>query len=385
MKTLLLAGALVLSSFTVLQAQTPPSYDHTVVVMLENHGYQEVLGHTLPFINDFLRPGGANFSQSYGLQHPSQPNYYWLLSGSNQGIVTDNAPAYGTINAPNLYTALDAKGLTFSGYLDAYPGANNLLSDTTVAGNIGNQTGNTSQISYVPRHAPWLGFSNIPVSVSKDFTTFGSNSTAFSNLPKVSFVIPALENDMHDYASGMPVSSYTTSNMAMTHADQWLEVNIKAYAEWARENNSLLIITTDEDSTADWINDPPLTYENYGGPDTQNPNGPAGFTSPTAGPSETATAPDGSAQTGPNQITTIFYGAHIQPGTYLEGNGITHVNVLRTLEWLYDLQPSGTQSPAVTTIGNGPITDVFVIPEPSALALLGLTAFAILPLRRRRP
>lgn len=31
-----------------------------------------------------------------------------------------------------------------------------------------------------------------------------------------------------------------------------------------------------------------------------------------------------------NQIVTIFAGAHVKPGKYSEGRGITHVNILRT-------------------------------------------------------
>jgi phospholipase C len=91
--TLLLQGAFV----TKATAQTVTSaapYDHIVVVILENHGYSELLGasNSLPFINGVLRASGADMTQSYSLQHPSQDNYYWIFSGSNQGIYDDKAP-----------------------------------------------------------------------------------------------------------------------------------------------------------------------------------------------------------------------------------------------------------------------------------------------------
>jgi hypothetical protein len=43
--------------------------------------------------------------------------------------------------------------------------------------------------------------------------------------------------------------------------------------------------------------------------------------------------------------STIFAGAHIKQGDYSEGKGITHVNILRTLEVMYDLPRAGAQQP----------------------------------------
>jgi hypothetical protein len=139
----------------------------------------------------------------------------------------------------------------------------------------------------------------------------------------------------------------------MTNADIWLSGALGNYAQWALTHNSLLILTTDEDSTADWPT-PPYTNVNYGG------SNPVALTAPTASFSETATNTNGGAQTGPNQITTLFYGAHVVRGSYPEGNGITHVNVLRTIEWLCGISSgAGAQSAAVTNIGEAPVTDIF--------------------------
>ena len=59
-----------------------------------------------------------------------------------------------------------------------------------------------------------------------------------------------------------------------------------------------------------------------------------------------------------NRIPTIFAGAHIKPGDYDEGKGITHVNILRTIEAVYGLKPSGTQPPNAIKFG---ITSEYVI------------------------
>ncbi len=65
-----------------------------------------------------------------------------------------------------------------------------------------------------------------------------------------------------------------------------------------------------------------------------------------------------------NKIVTIFAGAHIKPGNYTEGKGITHVNILRTLEAMYGLPKSGKQQPNAAGYGISDdyiITDVFEI------------------------
>ena len=59
---------------------TPP--DHVVIVIEENHSFSSIIGSSqAPFINS-LAQQGALFTQSFGVEHPSQPNYLDLFSGS---------------------------------------------------------------------------------------------------------------------------------------------------------------------------------------------------------------------------------------------------------------------------------------------------------------
>ena len=68
-----------------------PTPAHVVVVVEENHSYDEVIGNSgAPYINS-LATQGALFTNSYAIEHPSQPNYLDLFSGSNQGVTDDNA------------------------------------------------------------------------------------------------------------------------------------------------------------------------------------------------------------------------------------------------------------------------------------------------------
>src|SRR5262249_29547867 len=66
---------------------TPP--DNIVIVIEENHSFSEIIGSaSAPYINS-LAQQGALFTNSFAIEHPSEPNYLDLFSGSNQGVTSD--------------------------------------------------------------------------------------------------------------------------------------------------------------------------------------------------------------------------------------------------------------------------------------------------------
>jgi phosphatidylinositol-3-phosphatase len=108
---------LVLSLFTLLtgtmfaqQGAVPkgiPHLDHVFVIMMENHGYTEILHNpNAPFINRYAKK--ANLAANYfAVAHPSLTNYLETVGGSNFGVLSDNAPDWhnGTC-ATNLSTGI---------------------------------------------------------------------------------------------------------------------------------------------------------------------------------------------------------------------------------------------------------------------------------------
>jgi phosphatidylinositol-3-phosphatase len=191
-----------------------PTPAHTVVVMMENHAYSEVIGSSAaPFLNQLGREG-AVFTHSYAITHPSEPNYLALFSGSTHGVTDDSCPV--ELTAPNLAADLMAAGKTFAGYAEDLP---KVGSPVCSAG------------EYARKHVPWADFRNVPASVSRPFTSFPA--TGFSKLPTVSFVIPNLCDDMHD--------------CGVATGNAWLRAHLRSYASWAMTHDSLLIITWDED------------------------------------------------------------------------------------------------------------------------------------------
>src|SRR5258708_7006333 len=155
---------------------TPP--DHVVIVMEENHSFSSIIGSSqAPFINS-LAQQGALFTQSFAIEHPSQPNYLDLFSGSNQGVTTDNCPQ--TFSTENLASELAAASQTFTGFSEDLPSAGSTVCTSG---------------AYARKHAPWINFTNVAASANQPFTSF---PTDFSTLPTIAFVIPNLNDDMHD-------------------------------------------------------------------------------------------------------------------------------------------------------------------------------------------
>jgi len=69
-----------------------PHLDHVFVIMMENHGYAQIIGNpSMPFVNGYARR--ANLATNYfAVAHPSLTNYLEVTGGSNFGVLNDNAP-----------------------------------------------------------------------------------------------------------------------------------------------------------------------------------------------------------------------------------------------------------------------------------------------------
>jgi len=69
-----------------------PHLDHVFVIMMENHGYSQIVGNpNAPFTNRFAR--SANTATNYfAVAHPSLTNYLEVVGGSNFGVHSDNDP-----------------------------------------------------------------------------------------------------------------------------------------------------------------------------------------------------------------------------------------------------------------------------------------------------
>ncbi len=323
---------------TVVHAQVP-RYNHVVLVVFENHSYSQIIGNPAAPNFNRLAAEGANFtpavndpngveSGSHAVRHPSQPNYLELYSGSNQGAIQDGRPGTTAepftvpppFTTPNLGAALRNAGYSFATFSESLPYTGfDGDSYTTVAG----------QNQYERKHNPAANWVNdfhptpnqLPSIVNQPFTVFQylARRNGFGYLPSVALVVPNEQNDMHDGS--------------IEQADAWLKRNIlDRYLPWAKAHKSLLIITFDEDGD----------------------------------------------NTSTNLIPTIFAGARIKPGNYIEANinadnpylanpgdpgfqtptytAMNHYNILATIEDMFRLAHIGgsIQRPVVTDVFTKP-------------------------------
>jgi len=203
-----------------------PRPDHVVIAIFENKKANSIFGNSqAPYINS-LANAGAKFTQSFAIEHPSEPNYLDLFSGSNQGVTDDSCPH--TFSTDNIGAELIGAGLTFGGYSEGLPSVG---STTCSSGN------------YARKHNPWVNFTNVPSGDNLPYTSF---PTDYSTLPTVSWVVPDLCDDMHD--------------CTIATGDTWLKNSLDGYAQWAATHNSLLIVTFDEDDGSGGNNIATLFY-----------------------------------------------------------------------------------------------------------------------------
>jgi phosphatidylinositol-3-phosphatase len=95
-----IAGVLAASvAASVMAAEGPvprgvPHLDHVFVIMMENHGFQQVVNNpTMPFINSLISKKKVNLATNYfAVGHPSLTNYLEVVGGSNFGVRSDNSP-----------------------------------------------------------------------------------------------------------------------------------------------------------------------------------------------------------------------------------------------------------------------------------------------------
>jgi hypothetical protein len=92
---------------------------HVVLVVMENKEQGRVLGsRRAPFLTRLARRGGLA-ANSFGVAHPSLPNYIALISGSTQGIESDCTRCAAP--APNLAGRLERAHRTWGAYLEGLP------------------------------------------------------------------------------------------------------------------------------------------------------------------------------------------------------------------------------------------------------------------------
>jgi phospholipase C len=199
-----------------------------VVVVEENHSYDQVIGNPqAPFLNH-LAAQGTLLTHFHATTHPSLPNYLAMVSGGTQGITSDCGDCH--LDTPNLADQLEQAGISWTAYQQGLPSP---CSDAHQAG------------AYAKKHNPFLYLHSIradPARCTKvvPFDRLDADLAA-GHLPRFVFVTPDLAHDLHGTANS---ASNTTLVRA---ADDWLQaLDAKLAASPAWREDTRLVLTWDE-------------------------------------------------------------------------------------------------------------------------------------------
>ena len=205
-----------------------------VIVWMENHTARQITKATAPFMTS-LKRRGRYFANYHGVTEPSLPNYLAFASGSTKGKSGTDSIHAGEIPGRTIWRQLGAAGVSWGVYQESMP-------STCYTGS---QASNRLTGPYVLRHNPATSFAEIARSrACRRVKPLGKMTR---KLPLVSFVTPAICNDMHGVGdSSFGASCRSGSSAVIRRGDQWLH---RWVPRW-RKAGATVVITFDEGSSA---------------------------------------------------------------------------------------------------------------------------------------
>jgi phosphatidylinositol-3-phosphatase len=265
-----------------------PNFDHIVLIVLENKGYDQVIGSPQAPNLNALAKKYVQLSNYYAVSHPSLPNYIALMSGGTQDITSDCNSCF--VNQKNLADLIGASGRTWKAYEEDMPSPCS-LGDTKL---------------YAQKHNPLIYFDSVRLNTSLcdnsivPLTQLDSDLAA-NQLPNFSFLMPNLCNSGHDCAINKP--------------DAWVQNMVtKLQASPALGNNSLIMVVFDE-------------------AEGSNKGSCCGLGTSAGG-----------------QVAAILISPLAKPG-FTDSTEYSHYSLLKTILTAWDLPGLGmTQDPATSTI-----------------------------------
>jgi phosphatidylinositol-3-phosphatase len=197
-----------------------PAYTHVIVIMMENHSYNTIIGSSqAPYINSVATECGLA-TNYHNISHPSLPNYMAVTSGLGYKSLTkfdgDCNPVPGCTNSAK---GIFGQGETWKAYEESMP----------------SNCDKSNSGEYAVRHDPPPYYTKLSGCSTKDvpFTQLASDLSA-GTLPAYSFITPNLIDDMHDGT--------------IADGDNWLKANLPTILNSSEYTNgsTAVFITWDE-------------------------------------------------------------------------------------------------------------------------------------------
>jgi hypothetical protein len=221
--------------------------DHVFLIYMENKGVGNIVGSpNAPYINSLINTEDYD-SNYYALGHPSDPNYFRIMGGSDFGI--DYNPAGNVIDAPSLMQEMDQAGISWAGYGQGMPAPGTIES----SGDYAVDQLPFAQFSYV--------YDNTPAYLQEHLLPQSYLANALqdpSTFPEFAWVQPDEDSNMEgpiDTPSSLfqfIASQFTNQQYNVAAGDQYLQQTISTIENsptWTDPNEKdAIIITWDEDN-----------------------------------------------------------------------------------------------------------------------------------------
>ena len=226
---------------TDVAIDTMPAVSRVFVIVMANRNWSDVKNSTsAPYINALL--GSAAHAEQYynpTAIHPSEPDYIWMIAGSNLGITDDGPPSINHQSTTDVLTSqLDLAHVSWKAYEEDIAGTTCPL---TATGN------------YAPKHDPFVFF---------DANTGGGSATdpyclahvqpyarlatdlAAGTVPQLAFITPNLCDDGYSVCA--------PQNDQIRQQNDWLASELpKIVQSTAYTANSYVFVVWDQAVTGD--------------------------------------------------------------------------------------------------------------------------------------
>jgi len=195
----------------------PTRYQHVVLFVLENHGYDQV-AHSSPYLNALARDCGLA-TNYHAITHPSLPNYLALTAGTTAGI--DNDCTDCTARVGSIFQQLHGGWRTYAESLPA-------------AGYSGPVAGD-----YAKKHNPAAYYPAVAASYSRNDAPL--TQAALRSLGRYTLIVPNLCSDEH--------------NCSVDTGDRWLALWLPRILRSSayRSGKTAVFVTYDEGGPDDRV------------------------------------------------------------------------------------------------------------------------------------
>jgi hypothetical protein len=161
------------------------SSSHVVTIVMENKEYDQIIGaRDAAYINRLARRSGLA-TASYGVRHPSLPDYLALSSGSTHGIDSDCTDCH--VSARSIVDQLEQAGISWKAYMEDMPRP--CFKGASAGG-------------YAKKHNPFAYYDDVAGNPKRCRKIVPLDRLAEDlrrgALPTYVFISPNLCNDMHD-------------------------------------------------------------------------------------------------------------------------------------------------------------------------------------------